>query len=139
MKKNNFNMAVLDAYTKSLSSKQTEMLYENRMHKKFVPAKKLNEAFEPDTDKYFTTIVPMDAIKANGDDVVKLVWKIISGRDDFKYKVVTGKGVYFYTVMPADYETLIKELVVMGYADAIKDGIDPDFKPVFDYAVAHSR
>lgn len=69
-KKNNLTLEQLDAYAKTLSSKQVNMLYENRMKTKYTEVKALNEAESmiPSRDEYFVVFVPKVAFIENGDN-----------------------------------------------------------------------
>jgi len=104
---------MLDAYAKTLTSKQTNMLYENRMKKPYVKHS-LNEAFEPDADTYFTVIVPREAVDELGDTPVQLIVAIVQNRDYIKYKM--------------DKYSLVSR----GYSDAIRDNIDQDFADILE-------
>ena len=115
-KKRNFTLEQLDAYARSLTTKQTNMLYENRLHKDYKP---LNEAFEPDADEYYTIFLNNLTLKEHDSNAAKVVMQVVPNRDFIKYKA-THYGVYFYVVIKQDYEELLKILANLGYADAIR-------------------
>ena len=119
-----FNLATLDKYAKSLTTRQTNMLYENRMHKKYKP---LNEAFEPDADEYFSVFVSNDALNKHDSNRAKIVLQIAAGKDYIKYKA-TNYGVWFYVTIPDDYIELLGILKDAGYADDIMDSVDEKYR-----------
>ena len=119
-----FNLATLDKYAKSLTTRQTNMLYENRMHKKYKP---LNEAFEPDADEYFSVFVSNDALGKHDSNRAKIVLQIAAGKDYIKYKA-TNYGVWFYVTIPDDYIELLGILKDAGYADDIMDSVDEKYR-----------
>ena len=119
-----FNLATLDKYAKSLTTRQTNMLYENRMHKKYKP---LNEAFEPDADEYFSVFVSNDALDKHDSNRAKIVLQIAAGKDYIKYKA-TNYGVWFYVTIPDDYIELLGILKDAGYADDIMDSVDEKYR-----------
>ena len=117
-------MAILDRYAKSLTTRQTNMLYENRMHKKYKP---LNEAFEPDADEYFSVFVPNASLEKHDTNRAKIVLQIAAGKDYIKYKA-TNYGVWFYVTIPDDYIELLGILKDEGYADDIMDSVDENYR-----------
>ena len=119
-----FNLATLDKYARSLTSRQTNMLYENRMHKKYKP---LNEAFEPDADEYFSVFVSNDALDKHDSNRANIVLQIAAGKDYIKYKA-TNYGVWFYVTIPDDYIELLGILKDAGYADDIMDSVDEKYR-----------
>ena len=119
-----FNLATLDKYARSLTSRQTNMLYENRMHKKYKP---LNEAFEPDADEYFSVFVSNDALDKHDSNRAQIVLQIAAGKDYIKYKA-TNYGVWFYVTIPDDYIELLGILKDAGYADDIMDSVDENYR-----------
>ena len=102
--KRNFTLEQLDAYARSLTTKQTNMLYENRLHKTYKP---LNEAFEPDADEYYTIFLNNQALRENGSNAAKVVMQVVPNKDYIKYKA-TNYGVYFYVTIKQDYEELLQ-------------------------------
>jgi len=127
-KKRNFTLEQLDAYARSLTTKQTNMLYENRLHKAYKP---LNEAFEPDADEYYTIFLNNLTLKEHDSNAAKVVMQVVPNRDFIKYKA-THYGVYFYVVIKQDYEELLKILANLGYADAIRRQVEPAFEYCLD-------
>lgn len=123
-----FKLEILDRYAKSLTTRQTVMLYENRMHKKYKP---LNEAFEPDAEDYFRVFVSNAALEENGSNRTNIVMLVAAGRDYIKYKA-TNYGVWFYVTIPDDYIDLLEILRNAGYADAIRDTVDEKYRYVLD-------
>ena len=119
-----FNLATLDKYAKSLTTRQTNMLYENRMHKKYKP---LNEAFEPDADEYFSVFVSNDALDKHDSNRANIVLQIAAGKDYIKYKA-TNYGVWFYVTIPDDYIELLSILKDAGYTDDIMDSVDEKYR-----------
>ena len=122
--KRNFTLEQLDAYARSLTTKQTNMLYENRLHKAYKP---LNEAFEPDADEYYTIFLNNQALRENGSNAAKVVMQVVPNKDYIKYKA-TNYGVYFYVTIKQDYEELLQILAGLGYADAICSQVEPEFQ-----------
>lgn len=127
-KKRNFTLEQLDAYARSLTTKQTNMLYENRLHKAYKP---LNEAFEPDADEYYTIFLNNLTLKEHDSNAAKVVMQVVPNRDFIKYKA-THYGVYFYVVIKQDYEELLKILANLGYTDAIRGQVEPAFEYCLD-------
>lgn len=125
-----YSLAELDAYAHSISKRQSEMLYENRLGKKFIKAKSVNEAFEPDSSIYFKVFVPNQAINAIGETVVSFVFKIVTD-DNIKYKAVKD-GVWFYSDIPSFYEKIIITLCKMGIGGEIRSFIEPDYQYLVD-------
>jgi hypothetical protein len=122
--KRNFTLEQLDAYARSLTTKQTNMLYENRLHKTYKP---LNEAFEPDADEYYTIFLNNQTLRENGSNAAKVVMQVVPNKDYIKYKA-TNYGVYFYVTIKQDYEELLQILAGLGYADAIRSQVEPEFQ-----------
>ena len=118
--KRKFTLEHLDAYARSLTTRQTNMLYENRLHKSYKP---LNEAFEPDADEYYTIFLSNKTLEYHGSNRAKIVTDVIPGRDFIKYKA-TNYGIYFYVVIRQDFEDLVRILSELGYADNIADQVE---------------
>ena len=132
--KKKYTLAELDAYAHSISKRQSEMLYENRIGKKYVSCKTLNESFEPDSSIYFKVYVPENAIKNTGDTITAFVFKIVTD-DNIKYNVVKkdGKlGVWFYSDIPSFYEKIIIRLCKMGLGSEIRPYTEPDYQHLID-------
>ena len=122
--KRNFTLEQLDAYARSLTTNQTKMLYENRLHKSYKP---LNEAFEPDADEYYTIFLNNLTLKEHESNAAKVVMQVVPSNDYIKYKA-THYGIYFYVTIKQDYEELLKILADLGYADAIRSQVEPAFQ-----------
>ena len=118
--KRKFTLEHLDAYARSLTTRQTNMLYENRLHKSYKP---LNEAFEPDADEYYTIFLSNKTLEDHGSNRAKIVTDVVPGRDFIKYKA-TNYGIYFYVVIRQDFEDLVRILSELGYADNIADQVE---------------
>jgi hypothetical protein len=118
--KRKFTLEHLDAYARSLTTHQTNMLYENRLHKSYKP---LNEAFEPDADEYYTIFLSNKMLEDHGSNRAKIVTDVVPGRDFIKYKA-TNYGIYFYVVIRQDFEDLVRILSELGYADNIADQVE---------------
>ena len=140
-KKNNLTLEQLDAYAKTLTSKQVNMLYENRMKTKYTEVKALNEAESmiPSRDEYFVVFVPKVAFIENGDNNIQLTYAVCANKDNIKHVILPQTGVYFYTGIPADYEYAIRKLVEMGYGEYIKDSVEPDYLYIIDEAEASAE
>ena len=126
---NNLTLEQLDAYARTITSKQANMLYENRMKKKYSSVGALNEAesMVPSRDDYFVVFVPQIAFAELGDNNIQLTFAVCAGKDDVRHVIKNKEGVYFYTDIPADYEYIIKKLVEFGYGEYIKDTVEPDY------------
>ena len=122
--KRKFTLEHLDAYARSLTTRQTNMLYENRLHKAYKP---LNEAFEPDADEYYTIFLNNMTLKSHDSNSAKIVMQVVPNRDFIKYKA-THYGVYFYVVIKQDYEDLLRILAELGYAEDIRGQVEPQFQ-----------
>ena len=122
--KRHFSLEALDAYARSLTTNQTNMLYENRLHKAYKP---LNEAFEPDADEYYTIFLNNATLEAHDSNRAKIVMQVMPDRDYIKWKA-TNYGVYFYVVIPSDYKELLQILAGLGYADDIRDQVEEKFQ-----------
>ena len=118
--KRKFTLEHLDAYARSLTTRQTNMLYENRLHKTYKP---LNEAFEPDADEYYTIFLDNKTLGEHDSNRVKIVTQVVPGHDFIKYKA-TNYGTYFYVVIRQDFEDLVRILGELGYAEDIADQVD---------------
>ena len=129
-KKKKYSLAELDAYAHSISKRQSEMLYENRLGKKFVKAKSVNEAFEPDSAVYFSVFVPSQAIETIKETIVGFVFKIVTD-DNIKYKAVKN-GVWFYSDIPSFYEKIIIRLCKMSLGSDIRASVEPDYQYLID-------
>jgi hypothetical protein len=119
-----FNLAQLDAYANSISTYQTHLLYENKMHKKYKP---LNEAFEPDADDYFRAFISNAALAAHGQKPTDIVLSIATNRDYIKYKA-TNYGIWFYVVIPDDYKELLGLLKDLGYTNDDVEYVDDNYQ-----------
>lgn len=113
--KNNLGLTTLDAYAKRISTKQVNMLYENRMHKKY---KKMvfegsNNIFEDN----FAVYVTIDAANGKPAELIKNV-KTECNSVDLNYRQ-TETGIYFYTEMPDVYDCMKSALDKLGitYSD----------------------
>lgn len=132
--KKKYTLSELDAYAHSISKRQSEMLYENRLGRKYASNKVINEAFEPDSAIYFKVFVPGDAVRTTGETIVSFVFKIVTD-DNIKYKVVKndGKdGVWFYSDIPSFYEKIIIKLCKMGLGREIRPFTEPDYQQLID-------
>ena len=102
--KNNISLSTLDEFAKRISSKQVNMLYENRMHKKY--SKKV---FESSSD-IFADNFCLYVTKTAYEPVflqAELISDVADNVSDCNYKV-TETGIYFYTELPDAYDLLKK-------------------------------
>lgn len=102
--KNNISLSTLDEFAKRISSKQVNMLYENRMHKKY--SKKV---FESSAD-IFADNFCLYVAKTNYETKflqAELIADVAENVSDCNYKV-TETGIYFYTELPDAYDLLKK-------------------------------
>lgn len=133
IKKNNFTLEQLDTYAKTITTKQVGMLYENRLKKKYESVKALNESsMIPSRDDYFVVFVPKSAFAEHGDNNVQLTYAVQANKTNLRHTIQPQLGVYFYTDIPAQYEDCIRTLCRLGYADAIKDSVEDDYKYICD-------
>ena len=129
---NNLTLEHLDRYAKSITTKQVNMLYENRLKRQYTTVKALNESMIPSSDEYFVVFVPKKAFAAIGDNNIQLTYAVQADKPNLHHVIRPQEGVYFYTEIPADYEYCIRRLCEMGYTDFIYDSVDDDYKYIID-------
>ena len=122
MNKKGFSLVQLDEYAKRLTQKQANMLYENRMHKKY--KKMLCEAHTMNEDEDFSLYLDDAAFY----DVSRAeVLAEIIGLDQSVKSRTTPTGIYFYTDMPDVYVDIINTINDYGLSDYV-DNIEPGYE-----------
>ena len=122
MNKKGFSLVQLDEYAKRLTQKQANMLYENRMHKKY--KKMLCEAHTMDEDEDFSLYLDDAAFY----DVSRAeVLAEIIGIDQSVKSRTTPTGIYFYTDMPDVYVDIINTINDYGLSDYV-DNVEPGYE-----------
>ena len=122
MNKKGFSLVQLDEYAKRLTKKQANMLYENRMHKKY--KKMLCEAHTMDEDEHFSLYLDDAAFY----DVSRAeVLAEIIGIDQSVKSRTTPTGIYFYTDMPDVYVDIINTINDYGLSDYV-DNVEPGYE-----------
>ena len=122
MNKKGFSLVQLDEYAKRLTQKQANMLYENRMHKKY--KKMLCEAHTMDEDEDFSLYLDDAAFY----DVSRAeVLAEIIGLDQSVKSRTTPTGIYFYTDMPDVYVDIINTINDYGLSDYV-DNVEPGYE-----------
>ena len=122
MNKKGFSLVQLDEYAKRLTQKQANMLYENRMHKKY--KKMLCEAHTMDEDEDFSLYLDDAAFY----DVSRAeVLAEIIGIDQSVKSRTTPTGIYFYTDMPDVYVDIINTINDFGLSDYV-DNVEPGYE-----------
>lgn len=102
MKKNNISLSTLDEFAKRISTVQVNMLYENRMHKKY--RKQLFESSNEILDDNFCLYIPNNSYNTKFTQA-QFIADAVKNVSDFEY-MVTQTGIYFYTKLPNIYEYL---------------------------------
>ena len=122
MNKKGFSLVQLDEYAKRLTQKQANMLYENRMHKKY--KKMLCEAHTMDEDEHFSLYLDDAAFY----DVSRAeVLAEIIGIDQSVKSRTTPTGIYFYTDMPDVYVDIINTINEYELSDYV-DNVEPGYE-----------
>ena len=122
MNKKGFSLVQLDEYAKRLTQKQANMLYENRMHKKY--KKMLCEAHVMDEDEDFSLYLDDAAFY----DVSRAeVLSEITGIDQSVKSRTTHTGIYFYTDMTDVYVDIIHTIDDYGLSDYV-DNVEPGYE-----------
>lgn len=122
MNKKGFSLVQLDEYAKRLTQKQANMLYENRMHKKY--KKMLCEAHTMNEDEDFSLYLDDAAFY----DVSRAeVLAEIIGIDQSVKSRTTPTGIYFYTDMPDVYVDIINTINDFGLSDYV-DNVEPGYE-----------
>lgn len=122
MNKKGFSLVQLDEYAKRLTQKQANMLYENRMHKKY--KKMLCETHTMDEDEDFSLYLDDAAFY----DVSRAeVLAEIKGIDQSVKSRTTPTGIYFYTDMPDVYVDIINTINDYGLSDYV-DNVEPGYE-----------
>ena len=122
MNKKGFSLVQLDEYAKRLTQKQANMLYENRMHKKY--KKMLCEAHTMNEDEDYSLYLDDAAFY----DVSRAeVLAEIIGIDQSVKSRTTPTGIYFYTDMPDVYVDIINTINDYGLSDYV-DNVEPGYE-----------
>ena len=122
MNKKGFSLVQLDEYAKRLTKKQANMLYENRMHKKY--KKMLCEAHTMNEDEDFSLY--LDDAAFYEVSRAELLAEII-GIDQSVKSRTTPTGIYFYTDMPDVYVDIINTINDFGLSDYV-DNVEPGYE-----------
>ena len=126
--KHNIPLNILDEYAKTISSKQANMLYENKCQKKYKKRLYEDKAYQDDSN-YHLYLSAYTLDEANSS-VEKALIRYVS-KHNLQYNVVDD-GVYLYTALPENYISLLEHLVKDGFnANALKHVVDNDAAVVY--------
>ena len=121
MRTHNIPLNLLDEYAKAISSKQANMLYENKCHKKY--KKHLYEDKKYQSDDNYHIYLNSYTLDEAHSSVETALSRYVS-----KYKLqynVVDDGVYLYTPLPENYMSLLENLVNDGFnKEALKNIVD---------------
>lgn len=120
--KKHFSLVQLDEYAKRLTKHQANMLYENRMHKKF--KNMLCEAQNINDDDYFSVYLDNSAFE--GQSKAEIM-NIIMGLDESIQSRMTPTGIYFFTDLPDVYGEILTWFKNNGMADYV-DNVEKGFE-----------
>lgn len=122
MNKKGFSLVQLDEYAKRLTQKQANMLYENRMHKKY--KKMLCEAHTINEDEDFSLYLDDAAFyEVSRAEILAE----ITGIDQSVKSRTTPTGIYFYTDMPDVYVDIINTINEYELSDYV-DNVEPGYE-----------
>lgn len=122
MNKKRFSLVQLDEYAKRLTQKQANMLYENRMHKKY--KKMLCESHTMNEDEHFSIYLDDAAFyDISRADVISGITAI----DNSVKSRTTPTGIYFYTDMPDVYIEIIEWINDNDLSDYV-DNVEPGYE-----------
>ena len=127
MKKKGFDIVTLDEYAKRISKKHADMLYENRLHKKY--KRRLFEGNEFDTSDYYKIYVSNELFKDNKIPSKDFIYNIQDIDSRIKFQE-TPTGIYFYADIPYTYKQLCEYLKDNGYSDyvgCVEKGYEKNF------------
>ena len=126
--KHNIPLNILDEYAKVISSKQANMLYENKCQKKYKKHLYEDKAYQSDNN-YHLYLSSYTLDEANSS-VEKALIRYVS-KHKLQYNIVDD-GVYLYTPLPESYMSLLEHLVRDGFnVDALKHVVDNDAAVVY--------
>ena len=108
---NNIPLNVLDEYAKTITTKQSNMLYENKLNKKF--KKPLYENLKYQNDDNFTLYLSSDIINEANSTLEKVLVRYVD-KHHLQYNIV-NKGVHLYTPMAENYLELLEHLIADGF------------------------
>ena len=121
-----FDLNVLEAYARSLSSKQVNMLYENKLHKKYNKESVVNEGIPSGSFKMYVT---EEMLNENKTTVAQLLKQC--GNKSIDVKKHVGGGYTFYTKNSTAYSRFIGNMVDEGYK-INSDEVDYRFRSLLD-------
>lgn len=126
--KHNIPLNILDEYAKVISSKQANMLYENKCQKKYKKRLYEDKAYQNDSN-YHLYLSSYTLDEANSS-IEKALIRYVS-KHKLQYNIVDD-GVYLYTPLPESYMSLLEHLVKDGFnVDALKHVVDNDAAVVY--------
>ena len=105
-----FDLNVLEAYARSLSSKQVNMLYENKLHKKYNKESVVNEGIPSGSFKMYVT---EEMLNENKTTVAQLLKQC--GNKSIYLKKHDCGGYSYYTKHSTAYSRFICNMIYVGY------------------------
>lgn len=124
----NIPLNVLDEYAKTISSKQSKMLYESKCKKKYKKA--LYEGMEYQNDDSYSIYLNAYTLDEAKSSVDKALVRYVN-KYHLQYNIVDD-GVYFYTPMAENYMGLLENLVNDGFdAEVLKTIVDTQEAAVY--------
>lgn len=121
----NIPLSVLDTYARTISSKQSNMLYETKCNKKY--KKKLYENMKYQNDDSYSLFLSNYTLDENNSSVEQALLKYVN-KNGLQYNVIS-EGVYFYTPFIDNYLSLLEDLEHDGFDKKILNELaDPSLK-----------
>ena len=119
----NIPLNILDTYAKTISTKQANMLYENKCNKKY--KKPLYEHLKYQNDNSYKIYLNSFTLDEANLNVDKALARYVN-KHQLQYNVVDD-GVYLYTPMAENYMSLLEHLVNDGFdVNVLKNIVDTD-------------
>ena len=121
MRTHNIPLNVLDEYAKVLTTKQSNMLYENKCNKKY--KKELYENKKYQSNSSYKLYLNSYILNEANINVNTALARYVS-KYNLQYNVVDN-GVYLYTPMAENYMGLLENLIHDGFnKDALKNVVN---------------
>ena len=121
MSTHNIPLNVLDEYAKVLTTKQSNMLYENKCNKKYKKVLYEDKKYQSNSSyRIYLNAYTLDEANIN---VTKALARYVS-KYNLQYNVVND-GVYLYTPLAENYMGLLENLVNDGFnVEALKNVVN---------------
>ena len=128
MKQHNIPLNILDEYAKTISSKQANLLYESKCHKKY--KKPLYEDKKYQSDNNYKIYLNTFTLDEANSSIEKALVRYVN-KHHLQYNVVND-GVYLYTPMAENYMSLLENLVNDGFnPNVLKNIVDTQAAVVY--------